>query len=186
LTALTQLGCNNNSLTSLDASGLTALLFLSCHSNPLTSLDVSGLTALTVLACSNNSLTSLDVSGLTALTQLICSNNSLTSLDASGLTALTQLICSNNSLTSLRAVGVGAASYGATSYLGYGSYGYSGGLQLQNNNMSAAALDQFYADLATLPPGYSYNAIVVVGDNPGTDGDDPTIATAKGYTVYGS
>ena len=43
-TALTNLNCNENKLTSLDLSGCTALETLECHSNSnqLTTLDVSG------------------------------------------------------------------------------------------------------------------------------------------------
>ena len=160
-----------------DASGnvVGALTDLYCADNSLTSLDVSGLTALTTLTCFYNSLTSLDVSGLTALTDLRCFYNSLTSLDVSGLTALTLLYCFNNSLTSLRAVGAGALADGY-----YGSTYVFGGFQLQNNSLSAGALNQFYTDLAAA------TGMLVVSNNPGTSGDDPTIASAKGWTVYGS
>jgi len=94
------------SATSASSGKKGELTLLFCYNNSLTSLDASGLTALTTLFCNNNSLTSLDVSGLTALTTLYCYENSLTSLDASGLTALTLLYCYNNSLTSLLATGV--------------------------------------------------------------------------------
>lgn len=166
-----------------DASGNLsgALTALACTSQSLTSLDVSGLTALTELACHFNSFPSLDFSGLTALLQLSCNSNSLTSLDVSGCTALTSMNCSNNGLTSLRAIGAGAGAAGT--YHSYSSY--LGGFQLHNNSLSAQALDQFYTDLATTTSGILFvggNA----GGNPGTTGDDPTIATAKGWTVYGS
>ena len=105
------------SATSASSGKKGELTLLSCYNNSLTSLDASGLTALTYLSCSNNSLTSLDASGLTALTTLSCYNNSLTSLDVSGLTALTYLYCTNNSLTSLLATGVDL------SYEYYGAYG---------------------------------------------------------------
>ena len=131
--------------------------------------------SLTYLYCNNNSLTSLDVSGLTALTALYCSGNSLTSLDVSGLTALTSMDCSGNSLTSLRAVGVAPTGYYSTSFAQY-----LGGFDLRNNSLSASALNQLYTDLA------NGTGILIVGGNPGTASDDPTIATAKGYTVYGS
>lgn len=137
--------------------------------------DLDG--ALTLLSCPNNSLTSLDVSGCTALQYLSCSFNSLTSLDVSGLTSLTSLSCSSNSLTSFRVVGVGAnvgGWYWSSSY-------FFGGLQVLDNSLSAEALDQFYTDLAQTTSG-----IIFVTGNPGTTGDDPTIATAKGWTVYGS
>jgi hypothetical protein len=161
-----------------DASGNLdgSLTILNCGENSLTSLDVSGLTSLAFLNCAYNSLTSLDVSGLiTALTGLYCHYNSLTSLDVSGLTALTQLDCSNNSLTSLRAQGVGFSG----GYY-YSSLHASYAATIAENQLQAAALNQFYTDL---DPG---DSPLLVFYNPGTFSDDPSIATNKGYTVYGS
>ncbi len=100
-TALTQLHCHSNQLTTLDISANTALTYLRCENNQLTSLDVSSNTALTNLGCHSNQLTSLDVSSNTALTSLGCHSNQLTSLDVSANTALTQLECYDNSLTNL-------------------------------------------------------------------------------------
>ena len=100
-TALEELHCSSNKLTSLDVSSCTALTTLSCYNNQLTSLDVSSCTALTRLDCRSNQLTSLDVSHNTALTRLDCWSNQLTSLDVSHNTALTKLWCYSNQLTSL-------------------------------------------------------------------------------------
>jgi hypothetical protein len=178
LTALTSLVCADNSLTSLDVSGLTALTNLNCSGNSLTSLDVSDLTALTSLSCSGNSLTSLDLSALTALVGLLCKNNSLTSLDVSDSPALTNLDCSNNSLTSLRAFDV-VFDVGKwkNKYKGKAS-----GVQFINNNqLNAAALNQFYTDLGATTPGTGF---LDVRNNPGTATHDPTIATNKGYVVF--
>ena len=100
-TALTMLSCSVNQLTSLDVSKNTALWQLLCYRNQLTSLDVSKNTALWYLDCENNQLTSLDVSKNTALTTLYCYGNKLTSLDVSKNTALTNLACYDNQLTSL-------------------------------------------------------------------------------------
>ncbi|HIE73592.1 MAG TPA: hypothetical protein EYQ06_04880 [Flavobacteriales bacterium] len=86
--ALTDLKCNANQLTSLDVSNNTALDHLRCYDNQLSSLDVSSNTALTDLNCYNNQLTSLDVSNNTAFEFLRCSGNQLTSLDLSNNTAL--------------------------------------------------------------------------------------------------
>ncbi len=61
-TALTELYCFGNQLTSLDVSKNTSLTTLSCYSNQLTSLDVSKNTSLTYLDCDNNQLKSLDIS----------------------------------------------------------------------------------------------------------------------------
>ena len=100
-TALTELDCRRNQLTSLDLSKNTALQVLNCNNNPLTSLVLGGNTALTKLSCTNNQLTSLDLSKNTALQVLDCEGNQLTSLDVSNNTALTELYCGDNPLTSL-------------------------------------------------------------------------------------
>lgn len=100
-TALTHLQCANNDLDSLNVSNNTALTNLNCAGNLLTSLDISANTALTTLQCTSNDLDSLDVSNNPALTSLTCHFNYLTSLDVSANTALTSLQCTNNSLTSL-------------------------------------------------------------------------------------
>jgi hypothetical protein len=100
-TALKTLYCFDNQLTSLDVSKNTALEYLFCYWNQLTSLDVSKNTALKTLYCFDNQLTSLDVSKNTALEYLFCYWNQLTSLDVSKNTALEYLYCSDNQLTSL-------------------------------------------------------------------------------------
>ena len=169
LTALSSLECQNNSLRSLDVSGLTGLTGLYCGSNSLESLDVSGLAALAELDCSSNALASLAVGGCTALTLLGCQTNSLAVLDLSGLAALGYLDCHGNSLTALRAVDVVL------------SYGYSS--DITGNLLDAAALNQFYTDLGV---DLGATGLIDVSGNPGTSGDDPTIATAKGYTIVGS
>ena len=79
-TALTQLWCDSNQLTSLDLSKNTALTLLHCNDNQLTSLDLSDNTALTILYCGDNQLTTLDLSNNTALEILKCSNNPLQKL----------------------------------------------------------------------------------------------------------
>lgn len=99
---------------------------------------------------------------------------------------------SGNDLTQLRADNVTLASSGGAQtggYLGYFGYWYSGPYfsptilqdgKLENNLLATEALDQFYTDLD------SGTGSLFVADNPGIDADDPTIATAKGYTVFGS
>tara|TARA_B110000008_G_scaffold277813_1_gene320036 strand:+ start:26801 stop:28012 length:1212 start_codon:yes stop_codon:yes gene_type:complete len=101
-TALTNLQCNTNQLTTLDVSNNTSLTKLWCKYNQLTSLDVSANTDLSDLRCSYNQLTSLDVSTNTALVQyLVCSNNQLTSLNVSNNTLLERLHAHENQITSL-------------------------------------------------------------------------------------
>ncbi len=100
-TALTSIRCSSNQLTNLNVSKNTALTVLWCNSNQLTNLDVKENEALAELRCDDNLLTSLDVSHNTALTTLRCDSTQLTSLDVSGCTALTKLNCKSNQLTSL-------------------------------------------------------------------------------------
>ena len=100
-TALEDLSCYNNQLTTLDVSHNTALEELWCSDNQLATLDVSHNTALEDLDCSDNQLTTLDVSHNTALEYLHCYRNQLTTLDVSHNTALKELYCYDNQLTAL-------------------------------------------------------------------------------------
>ena len=100
--ALTELICNNNQLTTLDVSQNTVLTILQCDNNQLTVLNVSYNTALSALSCDGNQLTSLDLSYNTILSGLWCSDNQLTNLDLSHNTAyLAILECYKNKLTAL-------------------------------------------------------------------------------------
>ncbi len=100
-TALTNLDCSYNQLTSLDVSKNTALTILNCNGNKLTSLDLHNCTALKTLEYDDNELKSLDLHELTALENLVCSRNKVTALDLSNNTALTTLDCSLNYLSAL-------------------------------------------------------------------------------------
>ena len=87
-TALEELKCSGNQLTTLDVRGNTALFFLDCCHNQLTTLNVCKNTALSYLDCSYNQLTSLYVSNNPNLESIDCYNNNLTMLDVSSCTAL--------------------------------------------------------------------------------------------------
>ena len=100
-TAIKQLNCSFNNLTTLDVSKNTALTNLMCSNNILTGLDVTKNTALSLLACFSNQLTTLDLSKNTALTFLDCDNNNLATLDLSKNNLLTSLFCYANLLTNL-------------------------------------------------------------------------------------
>ena len=97
-TALSVLRCSNNLLTALDVSNNTALEHLSCNSNSFTALEISNHTALLSFSCcSNSQLSTLNLSGCTALSSLDCyNNNQLSTLDLSSCTALSSLKCYNN------------------------------------------------------------------------------------------
>ena len=168
-TALTELWCESNNLSSLDVSKNTALTKLWCESNNLSSLDVSKNTALTKLRCYGNELTSLDVSKNTALTELGCESNNLSSLDVSKNTALTRLGCESNNLSSLDVSGCTALTE----------------LDCGRNNLSSSSLNKIFGDL---PQGrelddYLFPSRIAIGDNPGTNTCDRSIAENKGWKV---
>ncbi len=100
-TALEKLECRGNRLTTINLLENRKLRSLKCGGNQLTSLDVSNCTELDTLACSGNPLKILDVSKNTKLTYLGCYSNQLTALDLSKNTVLNFLQCNNNQLTVL-------------------------------------------------------------------------------------
>lgn len=106
--ALKNLNCLHNQLTSLDLKDCPALETLSCSFNELTSLDLSGCLALTKLYCDNNQLTVLDLRDCSGLEIFYCHFNGLTSLDLSGCSDLEILYCSSNQLTNLNLGGCSA------------------------------------------------------------------------------
>ena len=117
-TALTQLNCSNNQLTSIDVAQNTGLAFLNCGDNGITSLDVSQDTALGYLACELNQLRSLDVSQNTGLAFLDCSNNQLSCLNIKNGPNTTivdeKLLASNN--PNLICIGVDDVAYSKSNW----------------------------------------------------------------------
>ena len=61
-------------------------------------------------------------------------------------------------------------------------YVYAAGFDFYNQQLDAAALNQLYTDLAN--SGHTGGSSLMVGENPGTGSDNPSLAT--GVTVYGS
>jgi hypothetical protein len=159
--------CQSNSLQVLDTSLLPLLRELYCQANGLPSLNLAGNRRIEVLQCNNNQLTGLSLDGLTALTRLYCHYNLLTLLDLRPATSLREVNCVGNLLTSVRAAGLRLS-------------GALAGVFSQNQ-LSAQALNLLYSDLAATTGGSLY-----VSSNPGTSSDTTSIATSKGYTIYGS
>ncbi|MCQ2533799.1 MAG: DUF4214 domain-containing protein [Clostridia bacterium] len=100
-TALTDLLCGDNELTSLDVSKNIQLVKLSCYNNQLTSLDISKNEKLEDLNCESNQLINLNVSKNTELYSLSCGENELVSLDISKNVKLVFLGCDYSKLTNL-------------------------------------------------------------------------------------
>lgn len=77
--ATTSIHCNGMRISSLKGiEYFTALTNLYCYNNQLTTLDVSGCTDLSSLVCYNNQLTTLDLSSNSKLSTLICEDQSPT------------------------------------------------------------------------------------------------------------
>lgn len=100
-TALTDINCLNNALTSLDVSQNPVLDVIECSENQLSALNVGACPKLTTLICANNQLTALDISSNHDLEYLECHHNNLTALNTSANSKLNYLSCGANQLTSL-------------------------------------------------------------------------------------
>lgn len=180
--SLSELVCTAmRGMTSFSCMNIPSLTSLICRDNAaLGILDelntLSSLVNLDVTGCSSISL--LTVNNLHALQSLSCASCDLGALNISGLTSLTTLNCSNNSgLTTLRAVGCILTAQGTTSTVSYaGSF-------IDGCNLTATALNQFYNDLGD---SVGDLGIISVNGNIGTSSDDPSLASAKGYTIVGS
>ena len=170
--------------TSLDLSGFSNLVTFSYYGgNPnLSSITLNNFVNLTTVEIGDTTSTlSINLDNNDSLLSCNCStfnNAAITDISVNNCTALTDVVLGNNaSMTSVRAIGVGANM----TYT-FGSYYYSlgDGIDVSNCNLDATALDQLYTDLDTTTEGY-----LLVYGNPGVGSDDPSIATAKGWTVYG-
>jgi len=182
VTSLYSSGISN----SLDFSGLKSLLGVYFNNNAsTTSIDVTGCSALTSLASSGSfsAITGLS-STQSALEQLeIISNTGITSLDVSNFSSLRGVnLYGCSSLTSLRAQNVMLYAL-SPSYYGNYMYFQDGGAQLEGTGLGASALNQFFTDLATNTSGET--GLIGIFNTPGVNTCDLTIATNKGYTVFG-
>ena len=158
--------CHDNWLEEMDLYPLLELKELSCHSNRLKSLDVTRSRKLSSLQCNDNEIEVIALTGLAELASLYCHYNRLSFLDLRPCAAMKTANCMGNLLTSVRATGLQMN----------GLFG----LVVANNFLSGPSLNTIYQDLSPTTGGQIY-----VSGNPGTSSDDPAIATAKGYVVYG-
>ena len=100
-TALTDLNCQGNALTSLDLSQNYLLKNLNCSSNDLTSLNLTSNTQLEQLNCTENQLSALILSNNLLLTDLECSYNNLKTLNLTSNSKLVDVDSDNNQLRTI-------------------------------------------------------------------------------------
>jgi len=100
-TAITELFCENNQMTTLSVSAHPDLTALYCDNNQISSINLSANTDLEYLDMGNNDLTTLDLSSNTNIETVVVDYNSFTSIDISTVTSLEQIDLSFNPLVSI-------------------------------------------------------------------------------------
>lgn len=100
-TNLKVLHCSDNQITSLNINQNYKLTKLISKNNPLGSLLLSNDTLLNYIDCRNNQLNAIDVTNNKSLYYFNCSGNQLSTLDISMNPLLGSLFCFDNSLTQL-------------------------------------------------------------------------------------
>jgi len=178
LVALTFSACNITNINFLDTTlNKSILLSLNLYNNDITTVDLTDFTHLEFVSFySNNNLSSLLVDNA-FLRSVYASNTALTSLDLSS--SLTyEIINIGSSNISTLTIANGTANEGTSK-----SY-----YDLSNNDLSTESLDAFFTALGagnTFKKNKKQVApFINVQGNPGAEFCDPTIATAKGWSVY--
>lgn len=98
---LSNLGCTDNHITSLDLSGNLKLKNLICNYNQLTSINVSQNLELLELYCGGNQLSTIDLGNNGLLERLDCYSNNFEDIDLSKLANLQILDCGDNQFVSI-------------------------------------------------------------------------------------
>jgi surface protein len=169
-------GCSSlRSVPLFDTSSVTSMasMFTSCFSlKSVPMFDTSSVTNMTTMffnCISLNSAPLLDTSSVTTMSNMFNGCNSLTSVPALVTTAVTASSGFNNMFANCQSIArIEASDFRFT-------------FSVANCKLSAVALDEIYTNLPTV-----VGQTITVSGNYGIAGDDPTIATAKGWTVTGS
>jgi hypothetical protein len=194
----------NNGLTTvpqfdLSSAILTTSMFQSCTAvEEYPAIDFSRIVTATAMFNVNTSLrvlpATLDFSACVVATNLFVSCNSLAFVPDMTFTRLVQVSTMFNGCLGVRTVGSMDWSKVVTfvtpvlacaAMTRFGATGMRFGIDVSSRHLDAAGLDALYTNMGTFY-GENASAVITVTNNPGTTGDDPTIATAKGFTVTGS
>lgn len=163
---------NTGTLSGLPAGAEKTVEVLSCDAAG----SPSGELEYVSFAPSSQAIVAADASGCASLQGFNLSSSASPYQSFSGPSSLPA------ALVNVRAVGVTGSGGMYSQWNANYPPNVSGGINVAGQTLSAAALDQLYTDLGI----GTNNARIFVPGNPGTSGDDPTIATAKSYTVFGS
>lgn len=168
-------------MTGLSSSAVKTVTLTSCLANGNASGNILGID---IGSDSTNNITAVDVSGLTSLAVFHAGATGVSGHPATrfngGSAAGSRAMVS--SIEEIRAVNCdfsGANGY-TTPYGPTTVYAAGGGWDVAGHDLDATALNQLYTDLS---PGTGGGGIFV-GGNPGTGGDNPSIAS--NYNIHGS
>jgi surface protein len=181
-----------------DTSAVTYMsnMFSSCYSLQTVPLfDTSAVTLMNNMFYYCYSLQTVplfDTSSVTNMSIMFYNCNSLQTVplfDTSAVTNMSNMFSTCSSLSSIPALDASAATssssysnmfYNNRSLVSNGFTGHKYTFSVANCKLSSDALDTLYTNLSTV-----VGQTITVTGNYGTAADDPTIATAKGWTVTG-
>ena len=156
-----------------DTSNVTNMQFMFSSCTSLVSVPLFDTSLVTLMNSMFNNCSSLvtvplfDTSSVTNVNSMFSSSN-VNSIPAYDFSS----VSSSSNFSNVFANAFSIARIEATGF----NYTFS----VQNCNLSSAALDELYTNLPTV-----VGQTITVTGNYGVDADDPTIATAKGWTVVG-
>jgi len=190
-------GCSSLvSVPLFDTSSVTSMssMFQNCSSLLSVPLfDTSSVTSMSSMFNGCNSLISVPLFNTSLVTSMrFMFSNCLSLLsvplfDTSLVTNTSGMFSGCNSLNSIPAFDVSSVTSSSNFSSMFSSCnsvsrieatGFNYTFSVSNNNLSSAALDEIYTNLPTV-----VGQTITVSGNYGVNGDDPTIATAKGWTV---
>lgn len=188
-------------VVTLDTSNVTDMVSMFSEFSSLTTiplLDTSNVTDMSWMFYSCSSLTTIplvDTSSVTNMNSMFLGCYSLTTvplLDTSNVTNMSGMFSGCSSLTGIPALDMssatnvsgfsGSAGNNASklaSLTSFKAFGATRGWVMQGTQLNAAALNEVFTNLGTA----SGSQTLDVRNNPGSATCDPSIATAKGWTV---
>ena len=177
----------------IDTSAVTSAyqMFYGCSSLQSVTLDTSAVTDTSEMFsnCSSLQSVTLDTSAVTSTSWMFygCSSLQSVTLDTSAVTSTSQMFANCSSLQSVT-LDTGAVTNASSMFNNCPSLqsvvltGLTRGVSVANASLSSTALDALYTSLGTAAGSQT----ITVSGNYGTTGDDPSIATGKGWTISGS
>ena len=166
----------NSQLRTVTLQGLHNFAQINIAYSPLLrnfDLSTTSPYAASIYSCALSAITFGSAISAANLAILDVHSNNLSAIDLSNLNNLNYLSLYNNQLTSIN-LPVGFTS----------SAGRIGSIDVSNNKLNAAALNNFFTNLGTYAGDrdvYGVGGTIQYGGNPGTATCNPSIASAKGW-----